>query len=57
MEEKQDVKAIKEVLEIMNKHYPDRFREDGLTLQGVQLMGFLLQLLNTPIQEDRYICF
>ena len=50
MEENNDVKAIKEVLEVLNKHYPDKFREDGLTLQGVQLMGFLLQLLNTPIQ-------
>mgnify|MGYP004455905217 CR=1 FL=1 len=50
MEENQDVKAIKEVLEVLNKHYPEKFREDGLTLQGVQLMGFLLQLLNTPTQ-------
>ena len=50
MEENNDVKAIKEVLEVLSKHYPERFRDDGLTLQGVQMMGFLLQLLNTPIQ-------
>ena len=50
MEETTDVKAIKEVLEVLSKHYPDKFRDDGLTLSGVQLMGFLLQLLNTPIQ-------
>ena len=50
MEDTNDVKAIKEVLNVLSKHYPEEFRDDGLTLKGVQLMGFLIQLLNTPTQ-------
>ena len=42
------VECIQEVLSVLAKHYPQHFREDGITIPSVQVMGMLQQLLNPP---------
>lgn len=49
MEDKdKTVIAIKEVLAVLAKHYPEQFREDGISMPSIQVMGMLQQLLNPP---------
>ena len=39
------IETIREVLAVLEKEYPDVFREDGFTLQSTQLMGMLQHIL------------
>ena len=39
------IETIREVLAVLEKGYPDVFREDGFTLQSTQLMGMLKHIL------------
>jgi len=45
---------MKDVLKVLNKAYPERFTEDGMTPMGIQLMGILQQLLGQPLVPPGY---
>jgi len=52
--DEQLVQVMKDVLKVLNKAYPDRFTEDGMTPMGIQLMGILQQLLGQPLVPPGY---
>jgi hypothetical protein len=43
------VRVMRNILTVLANEYPEAYTEDGLTPQGIQILGILQQLLGAPV--------